>query len=170
MKKLLNISVIAALAILPLAANADPMTEVTINTPADNQKVATTGYVKGAYNALVTGKQDKLSAAQLQAIQDVTTLNSDVSALKTTVGDSNSGLVKDVDDLQTDVAALQTASGDYATKTAAENMVETARITATVPTLTTWGNDSSNGTVGVTVSSIAATYAEPSGNGGNGGE
>lgn len=217
MKKLLNISVIAALVVLPLAANAAPMTEVEIKAPQDNQTVATTGYVKGAYNALVAGKQDKLSADQLQAIEDVTDLNTDVSALKTAVGDEDSGLVKDVADLKTtvgnstsglvkdvadntsdisalettvgdennglvkDVANLKTASGDYATKTGVAATVNaatgsvtgvslevtgtpTGRVdstlsgakvniptTATVPTLTTWGNDSSNSTATVTL-------------------
>lgn len=50
---------------------------------------------------------------------------------------------------------------DYAKKSGVENTIETATITARVPTLTAWGNDNSTGTVGVEVVSIAATYAEP---------
>ena len=71
MKKFLNISVIAALAILPLAANAavpnsDPGdttadAPVAQNAPkyalaastANDDVVATAGYVKGAYNAAI---------------------------------------------------------------------------------------------------------------------
>ena len=67
MKKLLNISVIAALAVLPMAANADPTTGTTgdnapittnnaptykgvaLNNEVDGS-LATAGYVKGAYN------------------------------------------------------------------------------------------------------------------------
>lgn len=221
MKKLLNISVIAALAILPLAANADPMTAVTINTPQDNQTVATTGYVKGAYNALVAGKQDKLSADQLQAIEAVTDLNTDVSALKTAVGDASSGLTKAVADNTSDISALETAVGDstsglvkdvanlkttvgdstsglvkdvadlktagYATTTGVAATVNAATASKTgvslgvsvtsagsvessftgdniniptsaaVPTLTTWGNDNSNSTAPVTLTTTATS-------------
>lgn len=67
MKKLLNISVIAVLAVLPMAANADPTTGTTgdnapittnnaptykgvaLNNEVDGS-LATAGYVKGAYN------------------------------------------------------------------------------------------------------------------------
>ena len=63
--------------------------------------------------------------------------------------------------IQDAIDELADNAGDYATQTAVENTIETATITATVPTLTTWGNDASTGTVGVNVSSIAATYAEP---------
>ena len=36
----------------------------------------------------------------------------DITALKTTVGNSSSGLVKDVADAQSDITALETAIGD----------------------------------------------------------
>ncbi len=114
MKKLLNISVIAALAILPLAANAADLTaeQLAHAAPAedDDTTVTTASYVKGAYNELGTAintKQDKLSDAQLNAIDNVSGLNTrlgtaetDINALKTAVGNATAGLVKDVADLQ----------------------------------------------------------------------
>ncbi|MBO7509124.1 MAG: hypothetical protein J6T57_02525 [Alphaproteobacteria bacterium] len=163
MKKLLNISVIAALTILPLAASAtdyaiadptaaNPATTASTgpgwalaqeNSTADG-KVATAGYVKGAYNqamkAINTVAATAGSAVQSVAagstngtikvnngaditIYDDTDLQTDVSGLKSTVGNSTSGLVKDVTDLQTtvgdstsglvkDVDALETTVGD----------------------------------------------------------
>ncbi len=114
MKKLLNISVIAALAILPLVANATDLTaeQLAHAAPAadDETTVTTASYVKGAYSELGTAintKQDKLSDTQLKAIQDVSGLNTrlgtaeiDINALKTAVGNATAGLVKDVADLQ----------------------------------------------------------------------
>jgi hypothetical protein len=175
-----------------------------------------------------------LSDDQLTAIGSVATLSSDVNNLKTTVGDSTSGLVKDVADLQSGKAntattlagygitdaytkqevntaiagsantatyntsttydngtvgaaikELETASGDYATKTGVAATVNAATAsktgvsltvagtptgtvastlsgasvdiptTATVPTLTTWGNDSSDSTATVTLNTTA---------------
>jgi hypothetical protein len=132
MKKLLNISVIAALAILPMAANADPVAgdpgattanaAVATNPPkyglaeADDTdaNLATAGYVKGAYNAAIkavnkleTTKQDALSSDQLTAISNVSGLTGRVGALETTVGDSDSGLVKAVADNATAIAGKQ---------------------------------------------------------------
>ena len=164
MKKLLNISVVAALAVLPMAANATDLTaeQLAHGASADNDAtaLATTGYVKGAYNELATAintKQDKLSEAQLTAINDVT-------ALKTTVGDSTSGLVKDVADLNTALDGKQdtltaaqqgavdsgitsakvtsydqlvTDSANYAKKTGVVATINAS----TVPVITTWGNN-----------------------------
>ena len=63
---------------------------------------------------------------------------------------------------QSDVDAVETdLSTNYAKRTGVENTIQTATISANVPTLTVWGNDSTTGTVGVTVSSISASYAEP---------
>ena len=79
------------------------------NAEVDNN-LATAGYVKGAYNATIKAinkldsiKQDKLTADQITAIGNVTTISGDVNALKTTVGNSGSGLVKRVTDLETTV-------------------------------------------------------------------
>lgn len=97
MKKLLNISVIAALAILPMAANATDysVTDPTAADPAtaastgpgwalaqtaatDNTNLATAGYVKGAYNQAMKAI-NKVAATADTAVQSVTT------------GDSTSG-------------------------------------------------------------------------------
>lgn len=56
MKNILNISVIAALAILPMAANATPTIGTIPAEPVDataNTNVASTSFVRGAYNAAV---------------------------------------------------------------------------------------------------------------------
>ena len=89
MKKLLNISVIAALAILPVAANADITTTdpgatnanapVAANAPkyslatADgtDANLATAGYVKGAYNATIKAI-NKVATTANSAVQSVT--------------------------------------------------------------------------------------------------
>lgn len=89
MKKLLNISVIAALAVLPMAANADPTTGTTgdnapittNNAPTykgaasgDNDgSLATAGYVKGAYNDAIkaVNKVHTTAQAGINAINDL---------------------------------------------------------------------------------------------------
>ena len=105
MKKLLNISVIAALAILPLAANAangdiitvtDPATaasaEQTANAvtsgtspkyalaveAANDDKVATASYVKGAYNAAIKAI-NKVSETADSAVKGVQVNGADLT-------------------------------------------------------------------------------------------
>ena len=93
MKKLLNISVIAALAILPMAANADITTTdpgatnadapVAANAPkyslatADttDANLATAGYVKGAYNATIKAINKVATTAANAANQDLSNLS-----------------------------------------------------------------------------------------------
>ena len=92
MKKLLNISVIAALAVLPLAANAGVGDVISVTDPAhdanaaaaqtapkyalaveaatDTTNVATASYVKGAYNAAMKAI-NKVSETAGSAIQTV---------------------------------------------------------------------------------------------------
>ena len=89
MKKLLNISVIAALAILPMAANADITTTDPGATTADapeaeaapkyslatadttDANLATAGYVKGAYNATIKAI-NKVATTANSAVKSVT--------------------------------------------------------------------------------------------------
>jgi len=98
MKKILNISVIAALAILPMAANATPVAgdpaNIATNPPSGQNAenvtasaapkyqlaeaneavdgvVATAGYVKGAYNAAIKAI-NKVSETANGAVQSVT--------------------------------------------------------------------------------------------------
>ncbi len=79
MKKLLNISVIAALAILPMAANAAPSYADTIPAePVDataNTNVASTSFVRGAYNAAiaVANKENQRALAAEGNLQALTT-------------------------------------------------------------------------------------------------
>ena len=94
MKKILNISVIAALAILPMAANAEPIYDVTSTDPGatnanaqvaanppkyslaaaganDDTHMATAGYVKGAYNAAIKAI-NKVATTADRAVKSVT--------------------------------------------------------------------------------------------------
>lgn len=85
------------------------------------------------------------------------------AAIEGKLDDGANGYDIDAKTLKVQGATVLTnaALTDYAKKTGVENTIKTATITATVPTLTAWGNDSSTGTVGITVASIAATYSEP---------
>ena len=101
MKKILNISVIAALAILPMAANAEPIYDVTSTDPGttnasgpeaanppkyslaaaganDDTHMATAGYVKGAYNAAIKAV-NKVAATAGTAVQGVKVNGSELS-------------------------------------------------------------------------------------------
>ena len=93
MKKLLNISVIAALAILPMAANADITTTdpgatnadapVAANAPkyslatahTTDANLATAGYVKGAYNATIKAINKVATTAADAATKDLDNLS-----------------------------------------------------------------------------------------------
>ena len=121
MKKFLNISVIAALAILPLAANATDLTSEQMAyanpTTADATKVATTAYVKGAYKELgtaINSKQDKLSDTDLAAISSVSSLTGRVGDLETAVegkaaASDVTALTTRVSTAESDITALETA-------------------------------------------------------------
>lgn len=85
------------------------------------------------------------------------------AAIEGKLDDGANGYDIDAKTLKVQGASVLTGAAltDYAKKSGVENTIETATITARVPTLTAWGNDNSTGTVGVEVVSIAATYAEP---------
>lgn len=96
MKKLLGISIVAVLAVTPLMANATPVSVALQGTNGQvtaSNDVASTSYVKGAYNVLGEA----------------------INSLGTTVGDSSTGLVKDVADLDN---AINNASTGLAKKVA----------------------------------------------------
>ncbi len=131
MKKILNISVIAALAILPMAANAavtdavpgptvteDTATAATATTDPKyglvqghetDANLATAGYVKGAYNAAIKAI-NKVSETADSAVQTVTagsangTISVDGGADVTIYDDST--LVNRVGALETNVGTL----------------------------------------------------------------
>ena len=57
----------------------------------------------------------KLKKKVRELTADDISQGTDITALKTTVGNSSSGLVKDVSDAQSDITALETAIGDEST-------------------------------------------------------
>ena len=141
MKKLLNISVIAALAVLPLAANAAVGEVVSVADPAhstasgitaetapkyalaveaatDATNVATASYVKGAYNAAIKAinKVSETATNALTADGTATLTNKTIDANGT--GNSITNIEKDnfaagaVVDSTTGIAAVGSASDD----------------------------------------------------------
>ena len=116
MKKLMGISLIAALAVSPMMAMADPLpaadtvpvatsesrpyAAVDVGT-GDNTSVASVAYVKGPYNAAIGGVD-----AAINAVSGVST---SLETLEGTVGDHTtaiSGLTDDLGSLQDTVAGL----------------------------------------------------------------
>ncbi len=124
MKKLLNISVIAALAVLPLAANAAP--EYASAIPAEpvtataNTKVATTSYVQGAYNAAiaVANKESQRASA---AEGDLTTLTTTtktslvgaINEINTTAGNAANQALSNITTAGENVIKGLAADGAY---------------------------------------------------------
>jgi len=121
----------------PMAAHSPRYGLKNANPDVDG-KLATAGYVKGAYNAAIKAvnklddiKQDKLNADDLAAIANVSTLSgrvsaaeSDIDGLETVVGDNSSGLVKKVAD-------LETASETHATQDGVVATIKNATVSAT---------------------------------------
>ena len=110
---------------------------------------------------------DKTSASKAAnaAMAAAAAAQSDVDAVETTIGNTTltttaQTLTGAIEEVKSN-ALTSSSLTDYAKKTGVKNTIETATITATVPTLTVWGNDSTTGTADVTVSSISASYAEP---------
>lgn len=109
MKKLLGISLVAALAVAPSLANAAiTANSVTLinngNTPTANTNVATTSYVQGAYNAL--GKE-------VNAIITDTTVTGE--SHNYIANDKN--VAENLVALDTQVKTIADQSGDYVTHT-----------------------------------------------------
>lgn len=123
MKKLLGISVIAALAVLPMAGYAEPVTGTTgadaplttNNAPTykgvaagDNDgSLATAGYVKGAYNDAIKAVNKVHTTAQA-AITDINT--NKIGDMAGLTGDATT-LVGAIEEVR---AAADAASGDIA--------------------------------------------------------
>ena len=160
MKKLLNISVIAALAILPMAANATDyaVTDPTHADPAtaaqtdpgwalaqsgqNDGNLATAGYVKGAYNQtmkainkLESTKQNALSQDQLTAISNVSSLSNRMDTAENDI-DALETTVGDANSgLVKDVDDLQTTVGDANSglvKDVADNTTDISALETTV--------------------------------------
>lgn len=161
MKKILNISVIAALAISPLAANADPVTgdplDIATNPPtgqtAENVTagvgpkyqlaeananvdgvVATAGYVKGAYNSAIK------AINRVSDIATNATNSANISYDGTISGLSATNVKAAIDELATEKADannVYTKSETY-TKTEVDNAITNGAVQS-VTTGTTSG-------------------------------
>lgn len=140
MKKFLNISVIAALAILPLAANAAdidkdpgattadapvatnaPKYALAVAKPTDETNVATASYVKGAYNAAIKA---------INKVSDMATNSANISYDGTTSGLSATNVQAAVDELaseKADANNVYTKSETY-TKTEVDNAIESGAV------------------------------------------
>ena len=132
-------------------------------TNASDDKLVTEKAVATALATATTG-QVTLNGTQTLTNKTIDADDNTINLKSGTLVDSTTGIATDgtaSDSKLVSEAAVADAIADFATQTAVENTIETATITARVPTLTTWGDDSSEGTVGVEVVSIASTYAEP---------
>ncbi len=133
------------------------------NLSATGTGVITTAITNNAAGATYSNTTSGLTATTIQgAIDEV---EERVDSVEDTIGNTTltttaQTLTGAIEEVKSN-ALTSSALTNYAKKTGVENTIETATITARVPTLTTWGNDNSTGTVGVEVVSIAATYAEP---------
>ena len=141
MKKLLNISVIAALAVLPLAANAavgevvsvadpahstasgitaetEPKYALAVEAATDATNVATASYVKGAYNAAIKAI-NKVSETADSAVKSVAagTANGTIS-----VDGGSDVVVYDDTSLAARVTANETTIGDTPLTTTAQTL------------------------------------------------
>ncbi len=173
MKKLLNISVIAALAVLPLTANAavtdaDPgdtnaSAPVAANAPkyslaaaeSNDGNIATAGYVKGAYNAAIKAinKVSETASNALTADGTATLTNKAIDADDNTITDLGTNNFK------TGVIVTEVGATGADTALPTEQAVREAITTATTGMVTTDGTQTltnktiSGGTVsGATIS------------------
>lgn len=117
-------------------------------------------YTPGTVGAAIKGKADAATTLAGYGITDAYTTTQVDTAIE---GSANTATYSSATNYDTGTvgAAIKSLQTSGATQTGVENTIETADITANVPTLTVWGNDNSVGTADVVVTSIAATYAEP---------
>ena len=171
MKKLLNISVIATLAVLPLVANAavgdivsgDPATAtsasqtaeaVTASTApkyalakegANDGNLATAGYVKGAYNATMKAINKVSETVNATTPAGVVATIKDATASKTGVSLTVEG----------------TPTGEVTSTLSSTSIDASVAVptTATVPTLTQWDVDTSTSTATVTLNTASVAVS-----------
>lgn len=184
MKKLLNISVIAALAILPLAANAEVVAgePTSISDPGlspaqeadsvtasgspkyalavsgtNDDKVATAGYVKGAYNSAIKAinKVSETASNALTASSTATLTNKTIDAN----GTGNSITNLETDNFASGVIVTEVGATGTDTALPTEQAVREAITTATTDMVTTTGTQTlTNKTIsGGTVSGATIT-------------
>ena len=145
-----------------------------VQSSLDKADSAVQSVTSGATNGTISVDNTEISVAGLKSAAYAETTDFDAAGAATavetklTTGGGANGYDIDAKTLKVQGADVLTNASltDYAKKTGVKNTIETATITATVPTLTAWGIDSSTGTASVTVSNISATYAEPAQQGG----
>lgn len=109
MNKLLGVSIAAMLAVTPMMANATTanhraLTPATVGDVSANQNIATTSYVKGAYNAVA---------------DEVNAIAGDIAI--TTVGNETLNNINTTDSIATNVKTLDAKMGDVSTLASAAN-------------------------------------------------
>ena len=181
MKKIFGISLVAVLAAVPMMANAadgepvagDPGQTVLNVTLATNPagyalavqdgekdgKMATAGYVKGAYNATIKAinklASDTSTALDTKqdTISDISTIRSNATAgagAAVAVGDMDDLEVENVETLVEAINAVKSTADsaltsedltDYATKQDVTTAINSATASGTLDVITTWGTD-----------------------------
>lgn len=139
MKKIMGISLLAVFAVFPLMVRADNINLFTapIGVTTD---VATTSYVKGAYNELggvINTKQNQLMNSSELSLSDTV-----LTSVRGSEEASDRHLVteKAVADAVAGAIGAQDFSS-YATKTGVAATVNAATATGTVQIAQTWGSD-----------------------------
>lgn len=112
MKKILGISLVAAMAVTPMMAGATDVTLIPVTPAWSVDQFATTSYVKGAYNILgdhVNTKQDKLTAGE-NAVN--TSVKTSATMAETADAASDTALATEKAVMTAIEAARTSASGD----------------------------------------------------------
>lgn len=145
MKKLLGISLLAVFAVAPMIARAADAT-LFLEPITVTSDVATTSYVKGAYNELGTVINTKQN--QLQNTSELSISDTVLTSVRGVENASDTNLVTEKAVAKTGAAlsdridAIEAGvQGDYATKTGVAETVNTATATGTVQIAQTWGSD-----------------------------
>lgn len=169
MKKIFGISLLTVLAAMPMMANAEPVAGNPAQMPegqaatatispkyglaevtGNENKVATAGYVKGAYNAAIKAVNrvyDTANNAAVTANNVMTVVNNTVYPAVESNASAISGLQSDVSDLQSAIAELESgtvtqADVDATVNSATANYTPAGTVSsATIETVTAWGVD-----------------------------
>lgn len=195
MKKILNMSVVVALAVLPIMANAavtdaDPGS-TAVDAPSatyvpkyglaqaggNDNNLVTAGYVKGAYNAAIkainrvseTSANAANSAFNSGGTYDNNTVGKAIQQLQSDVQGidvTQSGVVATIDSATASKTGVSLTVTGTPTGTIESTLSDTSisanvnvPTSATVPTLTIWGDDNSTGTASVTLSTTSTAVS-----------
>lgn len=171
MKKIFGISLIGILAAMPMMAGADPVAGDPGTTTSDavaassapkyalaeanaslDGKVATAGYVKGAYNAAIKGinkVQEEIDTANTNLTNANTALTNAQNSLTTDYA-TKTGVAATVNSATTSGSFTgASVSGSFSDATVSGTVTGTA--TGTIPAIVTWGTDA-EGTAPATAS------------------